>query len=688
MEEKLFNNRELTWIQFNRRVLDEARDPKNPILERLKFLAISSTNLDEFFEIRVAGTMELVDAGLPEGENPDKLHPKVELQAIRDAAREFTNDMHSTWKDVLVPELTSKGITFPDIWTLDGKRRQWLSNYFDEEVFPVLTPLAVDPAHPFPSLLNKSLNLAVLLLDPRQERNIHRIAVVQVPRVLPRLVKLPNREGETGSAYAFMVDIVREHLDSLFPGLTVLHACSFRVTRDSNLDYDEEKSTDLVQTLQASLKRQRRGEPVRLEVSRGAHPVILARFLEAFELEPEDVYECDGPVNLGRLMELYGREDGANLKDTPFAPRTVALWETADEMFEALREKDVLVHHPYDSFATVERFVNHASKDPKVLAIKHTIYRAGETSQIVRALIHAAENRKQVTVVVELKARFDEEANIRWAARMERAGVHVVYGVVHLKTHAKATLIVRRDEDGMRQYAHLGTGNYNPTTARIYTDFGLMTAREDIGKDVAGLFNMITGYAQLPEMEHLLVSPITMRSGMLERIHRETNNARNGLPTRIRAKMNSIMDPEIIEALYEASSAGVPIELCVRGICCLRPGVEGLSENIRVISIVGRFLEHPRIYEFQNAEGESELYLASADWMTRNLDRRVEQAIPLLDPEAKQTVVEVLDLTFSDNVKAREVLPDGSYEIRTPAEGEEPIDSQELLRARSVPQAL
>ncbi|MBI5850866.1 MAG: polyphosphate kinase 1 [Planctomycetes bacterium] len=477
-----------------------------------------------------------------------------------------------------------------------------------------------------------------------------------------------------------MVDIVEEHLDTLFPGLTVLHACSFRVTRDSNLDLVEEASTDLMEALEQELDRRRRGEPVRLEISSGAAPEIVARFLEAFELEIDDVYECDGPVNLGRLMELYRTEDRRELKDAPFLPCVLARWETPDEMFAKLRAEDLLLHHPYESFGTVELFVQHAANDPNVLAIKHTIYRAGETSAIVRSLIAASEARKQVTVVVELKARFDEEANIRWAKRMEHAGIHVVYGIVGLKTHAKATLVVRRDDGGIRHYCHLGSGNYNPTTAKVYTDVGLLTAHEGIGKEVAAMFNMITGYAEAPAMEHLVVAPHAMRDRLLELIRTETQNAAAGKPARIRAKMNAIVDSNVIRALYDASRAGVEIRLCVRGICCLRPGVPGMSDNIRVTSIVGRFLEHSRICWFENAGGEPLIWLSSADWMPRNLDRRVEQAVPILDRNARAKAIEILEASLRDNHKAREILSDGGYGSVPVPPGEEPYDSQESLR--------
>jgi polyphosphate kinase len=684
-DSKLFTNRELSWLQFNRRVLDEAFDPKNPVLERVKFLAIASTNLDEFFEIRVAGTMELVDAGLDRGENPDKIHPRAELEAVRKSARDFTRDIHRCWKESLLPALSANGIAFPEIWSIDPERRAWLRRHFENEIFPVLTPLAVDPAHPFPSLLNKSLNLAVLLLDPRSERPVHRIAVVQVPRALPRLVRLPESEGNGAiHDYVFTVDIVEEHLESLFPGLTVLHACSFRVTRDSNLDIVEEASTDLMQVLEQELNKRRRGEPVRLEISTGADPEIVARFLEAFELESDDVYECDGPVNLGRLMELYRTEDRRGLKDTPYVPYVNGKWDSPEEMFTRIRASDILLHHPYESFGTVELFVQHAANDANVLAIKHTIYRAGETSSIVRSLIAAAEKRKQVTVVVELKARFDEEANIRWAKRMERAGVHVVYGIVGLKTHAKATLIVRRDEGGIRHYCHLGSGNYNPTTAKIYTDVGLLTAHEGVGKEVAAMFNMITGYATAPSMQHLAVAPYRLRSTITDLIRREIENAKAGKPARLRAKMNALVDEQVIRLLYEASQAGVQVQLNIRGICCLRPGVPDLSENIRVTSIVGRFLEHSRIYEFENHGGERDLFLASADWMPRNLDRRVEQAVRIIDPSARERLTEILEISLRDNVRARLILPDGDYVRLSPQEGEEALDSQEYFRQQAA----
>ncbi|MBK8978980.1 MAG: polyphosphate kinase 1 [Planctomycetes bacterium] len=683
MKSDLFINRELSWLEFNRRVLDEARDARNPLLERVKFLAIASTNLDEFFEVRVAGTMELVDSGLSRGENPDELSPRSELESIRAAARTFNESMHAVWMQELLPALAAEGIRFPDIPALDAEQRRWLRTWFEDEVYPVLTPLAVDPAHPFPSLLNKSLNLAVLLLDPRQERPLHRVAVVQVPRVLPRLVSLPQREGDAGRDYVFISDVVKEHLGTLFPGLRLLHSCAFRVTRDSNLDIDEESSTDLVTALEQELVRRRRGEPVRLEISRSATPEIVVRFLEAFELEADDVYECDGPVNLGRLLELYSKEDRPDLKDAPFVPFVVRSWESAEELFAELRTRDLLLHHPYESFATVESFVHWAAHDPRVLAIKHTIYRAGETSAIVRDLIAAAERRKQVTVVVEIKARFDEEANIRWAKRMERAGVHVVYGIVGLKTHAKATLVVRRDEEGIRHYCHLGSGNYNPTTARLYTDLGLLTADEDIGKEVAAMFNMITGYARVPNLRCLLVAPYTLRSRLMELIENETANARAGRPASIRAKINAIVDPKVIQALYEASQAGVRIELCVRGICCLRPGQPGLSDNIRAVSVVGRFLEHSRIYAFENG-GDPQVFVASADWMTRNLDRRVEQAVPIRDPKLRARVIELLDFALRDNLKGRELLADGTYRARVLVDGEEPFDSQEHLRREAV----
>ncbi len=672
----LFANRELSWLAFNRRVLDEARDEANPLLERVKFLAIASRNLDEFFEIRVAGLMELVDAGL-QGENPDGLKPTEELERVRASARNLFRDLHATWRDLLVPAFRTVGIEFCAVRQLSAPHRQWLDAYFHREVYPVLTPLAVDPAHPFPVLLNLSLNLAVLLLDPRQARRTHRIAVVQVPRVLPRILRLPDQDGKR--CYVFTAELIEAHLGELFPGLEVLNSCAFRVTRDSNLDVDDQQSTDLLSSIEKELVKRRRGEPVRLEIAQDAHPEIVDRFLKAFALDHDDLYLCDGPLNLGRLMELHQLVEAPELKDPPVQPRKVTQWASADEMFADLREGDLLLHHPYESFSTVEDFVRFSARDPRVLAIKQTIYRAGTKSPLVEALIEAAQMRKQVTVVVELKARFDEEANIHWARRMEQAGVHVVYGIVGMKTHAKTMLVVRREDDGIKRYCHIGTGNYNPTTARTYTDLGLLTARADVCEEVAEAFNMITGYARVPAMGHLLVSPFTMRDRLMAMIARETENVRAGKPGAIRAKLNSLTDAQIILALYEASRAGVRIQLCVRGTCCLRPGIPGLSDNITVRSVVDRFLEHSRIYYFENA-GNPQVFLSSADWMVRNLDRRVEVAAPILDPELKERVVdEVLGLSLADNVKGRAILPNGESERVVRGTTDPVIRSQQVL---------
>ncbi|CAE7948161.1 ppk [Symbiodinium sp. KB8] len=677
---ELFVNREQSWLQFNRRVLEEARDPTNPLLERVKFLAISSTNLDEFFEIRVAGVMELVEAGLV-GENPDGLKPQEELDRIRKDAHAFSVEMHKAWRDELLPELAKEGIEFEAIDQLTSKQQKWIDQQFKAEIYPILTPLAVDPAHPFPVLLNKSLNVAILLLDPRHSRRTPRMAVVQVPRTLPRIQRVPELDGK--SVHVFTAEIVRDNLKELFPGLDVLHVTTFRVTRDSNIDVDEFQSTDLMSSIEKELVKRRRGEPVRLEIDQGAHPDVIDRFIKAFTLEPDDVYLCDGPVNLGRIMELYDRLDLPLLKDKPAKPRRAWRWGSASEMFADLREGDVLLHHPYDSFATVEDFVKFAAHDPRVMAIKQTIYRAGSKSPMVEALIEAAQQRKQVTAIIELKARFDEEANILWARRMEKAGVHVVYGIVGLKTHAKCTLVVRREDEGFRRYCHLGTGNYNPTTARLYTDAGLLTAHPEIGEEVAETFNMITGHTRVPHMEHLLVAPFALRDKTLALIQAEIKNHKAGKPAGIRAKINNLADPQVITALYEASQAGVQIELCVRSVCCLRPGVPGLSENIKVVAIVDRFLEHSRIYCFENA-GDPLVYLSSADWMIRNLDRRVEVAFPILDPELKARVrSEVLEVSLRDNQKARRVLHDGTYERIEPQEGEAPLRSQIALLQKS-----
>ncbi|MCA3007142.1 MAG: polyphosphate kinase 1 [Phycisphaerales bacterium] len=673
----LFANREQSWLAFNRRVLEEAEDATNPVLERVKFLAIASTNLDEFFEIRVAGVMELVDAGL-QGENPDGLKASDELARVRAEARAFHAAIHRTWCDQLLPELARNGIEFRGVRQLSAAQQKWVDSYFQREIYPILTPLAVDPAHPFPVLLNKSLNLVVLLQDPRQPRRTPRMAVVQVPRSLPRVLRVPDLDGPR--AYVLAAEIVQANLRELFPGLDLVHASAFRVTRDSNLEVDEVHATDLMSSIEKELVKRRRGEPVRLEIDAGAHPEVLERFLKALGLDADDVYFCDGPVNLGRVLELHQMADQPELKDPPYAPRRQWSWASADEMFADLREGDILLHHPYESFATVEDFIQLAARDPKVLAIKQTIYRAGSKNPMVEALIEAAHDRKQVTAIIELKARFDEEANIRWARRMEQAGVHVVYGIVGMKTHAKCTLVVRREDDGsIRRYCHLGTGNYNPTTARFYTDVGLLTARPELGEEVAETFNMITGYTRVPQMEHLLVAPFTLRDKLLALIRFEAEAAKAGKPAAIKAKLNNLADPQIITALYEASRAGVRVQLCVRSVCCLRPGVPGLSENITVKAIVDRFLEHSRVYYFENG-GNPLVYLSSADWMVRNLDRRVEVAVPILEPELKKRVVdEVLGSALGDNVKARRVLPSGQSERIVRAEGEAPLRSQQAL---------
>ncbi|MBL9077014.1 MAG: polyphosphate kinase 1 [Planctomycetes bacterium] len=679
----LYGNRELSWLSFNRRVLEEAQDPSNPLLERVKFLAIASTNLDEFFEIRVAGVMELVDAGLP-GENPDGIKPQEELDRVRTAAHTFTAEMHRCWREQLLPELARAGIEFKPVRQMTIAQQRWLDTWFEREVYPILTPLAIDPAHPFPVLLNKSLNLVVLLMDPRQPRRTQRMAVVQVPRTLPRILRLPEIDGQR--VYVFTADVVRENLRALFPGLDVLHISTFRVTRDSNLDVDEIQATDLMSSIEKELVKRRRGEPVRLEIDSGAHPEIVDRFLKAFGLELDDVYFCDGPVNLGRVLELYQIVEQSDLKDPPAQPRRVWGWSSADEMFAELRDGDILLHHPYDSFSTVEEFIRYAARDPRVLAIKQTIYRAGSKNPLVDSLIEAAQTRKQVTAIVELKARFDEEANIQSARRMEQAGVHVVYGIVGMKTHAKCTLVVRREDDGIKRYCHIGTGNYNPATARLYTDIGLLTARADVGEEVAETFNMITGYTRVPQMEHLLVAPFTLRDKVLQLIRAEIDNKRAGKPAAIRAKLNNLADPQVISALYEASRAGVPVQLCVRSVCCLRPGVPGLSDNITVVSIVDRFLEHSRVYYFENA-GNPLVYLSSADWMVRNLDRRVEVAAPVLEPELKKRVVdEVLGMALHDNVKARRVLASGQSERIVRAAAEPAVRSQLALLDLSMKQ--
>jgi polyphosphate kinase len=678
-----FINRELSWLEFNRRVLEEAQDPTQPLLERVKFLTIFSSNLDEFFEIRVAGIKQQIESETSDV-GPDGLSPTETFSNIQRVVRELVATQYALWKDELVPQLAKNGIRIREVAELRAKRAAWAGRYFQEEVVPMLTPLAVDASHPFPQLLNKSHNLLVRAKAQRGGEPLH--AIVQVPRVVPRLIAMPRNKGEPWE-YIYLASLIKHHIAELFPGLILDGVHAFRVTRNSDLYIDDEEAENLLRTIEQELRRSSRGDAVRLEVEADCPRDFRELLLEFFDLTDADVYKLDGPLSMTHLAPLLANDAFAKLKDRPFQPaRDPALPKHAN-IFEVLRRQDVLLHHPYDSFDPIVDLVETAAQDPQVLAIKITLYRTSGDSPIVEALIDAATAGKQVTAIVELRARFDEAVNIQWARRLEEAGAHVIYGVVGLKTHCKATLIVRRDADRLRHYVHLGTGNYHPRTARSYTDFSLLTSDPQLTDEVSTVFNTLTGLAGYPGLKKLLVAPFDLKQRLIGMIERERDHALAGKPARIVAKLNSLVDQEVIEKLYEASCAEVTVDLIVRGICCLRPKIPNLSENIRVFSIVGRFLEHSRIYYFENA-GQPELFLSSADWMPRNFLRRVEIAFPIENPALRDEIVNgVLPKFVHDRVKARELQPDGSYRRLKP-EGTEPREQAQLqFRERSRRQA-
>ncbi len=677
-----FINRELSWLDFNERVLEEAEDLGNPLLERVKFFTIFNSNLDEFFEIRVAGLKQQIEA-LVAQRSADGLTPAETLAAVQARVRQLVNRQYRCWREDLVPALIKSGIRFPQIGDLKTAERTWVDNYYQTRVRPVLTPLAVDSSHPFPQLLNKSLNLIVQLGTLAEDQSLemqrgYRLAIVQLPRILPRLIRLP---GKAGAIYLFLGRLMGHYLGDLFPGMKILGYWLFRVTRNSELYIDEEETENLLNAVEQELQKQRRGEAVRLEVEKSCPPEIRDELLTQERLSQEDLYLVDGPISPGRLMILWEECQRPELKDTPFVGIYSAPLKEAPDLFAAIRKQDVLLHHPYESFEPVIEFLEQAAEDPRVLAIKQTLYRTGADKRLIGALMRAANNGKQVSVVVELRARFDEENNIDWARKLEDAGVHVVYGLVGLKIHGKLCLVVRREEDGLRRYLHLSSGNYNPTTARIYTDLGLFTCHPDFGEDATNLFNLLTGICQFPGMRRLLVAPFTLHQRMLELVNREAEHARQGLPALIRAKMNSLVDREIIEALYRASQAGVTIQLLVRGICCLRPQVKGISDNITVGSVVDRFLEHSRIFYFANA-CQPEVLVSSADWMPRNFFRRIEVAFPILDGNLHDRLCrQILDVAWADNTKARFLGATGGYQKAPGKPGATAIRSQyEFMR--------
>jgi polyphosphate kinase len=659
-------NRELSWLEFNHRVLEEALDPSVPLLERVKFLAIVSSNLDEFFMVRVAGLKRQIESG-DARPGPDGLTPLETAKALSERVREISEEQHRCFLNELQPELERQGIRLLQPKELSLEQRVFTEQYFKSTLLPVLTPLAIDPGHPFPHLGNRALCLvAAIVATTPSVLPSTRLVVVHMPsQVVKRFIRLPS--GADEFHFVLLEDLVHLHLSWLYEGYEVQSCHAVRVTRDAEFDAGE-SAADLLTAIEAGLREQRMGDAVRLQYDSDLPPSVLETLVSELELTPNELHPGIGFTAFADLFELYAAVDVPRLKDAPMVPRKVRAFEESPNMFAAIRSADVLVHHPYQSFDVVTRFVHDAACDPKVLAIKMTLYRVNATSPIAHALRLAAENGKEVAVLIELKARFDEEANIRWARALEAVGAHVVYGLPAHKTHCKACLIVRQEAHGIRRYCHLATGNYNAKTAGLYGDLGLFTCRESFGEDLTEVFNLLTGYMRPRKLRNVLIAPTELRSGLLERVRRETAHARAGRAAKIILKMNSLVDKDMIDALYEASTAGVSIDLIVRGICCLRPGLPGVSERIRVISIIDRFLEHARVFFFQNDDAP-EFWLASADWMPRNLDHRVEIAFPILDARLKARVREILEVQLGDDVKARELDSDGRSRRRTPAGG-------------------
>jgi polyphosphate kinase len=681
LDPSLYISRELSWLEFNQRVLDEAQDARHPLLERVKFLAIASSNLDEFFMIRVAAIKEQILADVVEC-SPDGKMPAQQLKAIHNrASAMFRAKCDLFWKD-LHPKLAAAGIHFLKMHELTADENARLAEMFAKEIFPVLTPLAFDPGHPFPYISNLSLSLAVVVSSPTGEE---RFARVKVPDVLPRLVQVPSNDHES-LRFVWLEDLIKSNLGLLFPGMAVKESYAFHVTRNADIEIQEDEAEDLISSIEESIKMRRFGSVVRLKVEETMPQRIIDILAENLEVTQEDVYHLKPPLGLSHLMQLL-KLPRPDLKDAPHHPSILVNDDEGEDMFSIIRRGDLVLHHPYDSFTPVVQFIKSAASDPNVLAIKQTLYRIGKESPLVPLLIQAAESGKQVAVLVELKARFDEENNISWAKKLERAGIHVVYGLVGLKTHAKLALVVRKESDGLRRYVHLGTGNYNPDTARIYTDISYFTCKEDIATDASEVFNYLTGFSKKEQFTKLIVAPINLRKRITELIQREIHHARNGKPAQLLFKMNALTDTKMIETLYEASKAGVKINLIVRGICCLRPGVKGVSENIRVISIVGRFLEHSRVFYFAN-NGKPELYCSSADLMGRNLDRRVELMFPIEDQVWADFIKrETLDAAWSDTVAARWLESNGTYSRRQVSNGDVPFELQSyLILSRSKPQ--
>jgi polyphosphate kinase len=679
-EPALYLNRELSLLDFNARVLDQARDPQIPLLERLRFLTICSTNLDEFFEIRVAGLKQQLAFGV-EADEADGLSARVVLGRISEEAHGLVAAQYQLLNEELLPALEAQGIRLLKRAEWSSRAQRWIKRYFTREVLPVLTPMGLDPAHPFPRIQNKSLNFIVSVVGPDDFGRDTKVAILQVPRSLPRLIALPKETGEAPHDFVLLSSIVHAHIGQVFPGMEVTGCFQFRVTRNSDLWVDEEEVDDLLRAVKGELSGRNYGDAVRLEVAENCTEDMARFLLETFDLEERDLYKVNGPVNLHRVMALHELVDRQDLKYRPFVPRLPRRLRNERDLFTVLRRGDLLLHHPFDTFAPVIEFLRQAAADPDVLAIKQTLYRTGPESPVVEALIEAARAGKEVTVVVELRARFDEAANINLATRLQQAGANVVYGIVGYKAHAKMLMIVRREQGRLRRYVHLGTGNYHTRTARSYTDLSVLTCNREMGEDVHKLFTQLTGLGKVGGLKKLLQSPFTLQHRLIESIEREARNALAGRPSRIIAKMNALTEPGIIQALYRASQAGVTIDLIVRGVCCLRPGVPGVSDNIRVRSIIGRFLEHTRIFYFL-AGGQEEIWCASADWMQRNFFRRVEIGFPIEDARVRERVlVDGLEPYLADNLQAWALESDGKWR-RVRSGKAHPVAAQQVLLER------
>mgnify|MGYP004494334555 CR=1 FL=1 len=667
-----FTNRELSWLAFNKRVLSEAKDNHLPLMERLKFLSITASNLDEFFMVRVASLKDQVNAGYTKKDIAG-MTSKEQIDAILKETHKFTTAQYNTYNRSFLPSLKKNGLKIvTEFEKLTEEQADYVDNYFQKEVFPVLTPMAVDSSRPFPLIRNRSLNIGALLMDKKKKGTID-FATVQVPSVLPRVVTIPT-DGDNCTTVILLEQIIEKNIQKLFLNYKVLCQAPFRVMRNADLSIDEDEAADLLIEIEKQLKKRQWGEAIRLEVEDNMDKRLLKTLRKELNLSEDAIFKISGPLDLTFLMKVYDIEGFDHLKEPKYIPQQPKMLDASRDLFEQIREHDILLHHPYETFDPVVNFVKKAASDPNVLAIKQTLYRVSSHSPIIASLAQAAENGKQVSVLVELKARFDEENNIVWAKKLEKAGCHVIYGLVGLKTHSKITLVVRKEEDGIRRYVHLGTGNYNDSTAKLYTDMGMFTSKTRYGEDATAVFNMLSGYSEPLVWNKLSLAPLWLRSKFLSLIEREKEHAKNGRPARIIAKMNSLCDPGIIEALYDASEAGVEIDLIVRGICCLRAGIKGLSEHIRVRSIVGTFLEHSRIFYFEN-NGNAEYYMGSADWMPRNLDKRVEILFPVEDPILQEEIYHILHMQLSDTKKAHLLMPDGHY-VKVDQRGKTPLNSQ------------